>query len=148
MSVYEYSDGKTIFEGYLSSPSPRREKLACVMIAHAWDGPNAYFNSLADQMASKGYLGFAIDVYGKGKRGQIDGDNSHLMNPLLQDRGLLRARLLLALHEIQKHPRVIADKIVILGYCFGGLCALDLLTSQLENQWQLLCSTEGGFIFS
>lgn len=126
MSVYEYSDGKTKFEGYLSLSAQRQKKLPCVMIAHAWDGPNVYFNSLADEMASKGYAAFAIDVYGKGKRGQIDGDNSHLMNPLLQDRGLLRTRLLLALSEIQKHPRVIADKIAILGYCFGGLCALDL----------------------
>lgn len=126
MSAYEYSDGNTLFEGYLAVGQNHNTKRPCVMIAHAWDGPNAYFNSLADNFAQKGFVGFAIDVYGKGKRGKIDGDNMHLMNPLIQDRSLLRKRLLAAFSEVQKHPFVLPDKIAIIGYCFGGLCALDL----------------------
>ena len=70
------------------------------MVAHAWDGPNDHFNSLVDDFSKKGFVGFAIDVYGKGKRGKIDGDNSHLMNPFLEDRSLLRKRLLAAFTEV------------------------------------------------
>lgn len=133
MSAYKYSDGKTEFEGYLALPQSPNEKRSCIMIAHAWDGPNAYFNNLADEMAKKGYVAFAIDVYGKGKRGKIDGDNSHLMGPLIKDRELLRRRLLLAFNEMRKHPSVMPDRIAILGYCFGGLCALDLARANPEG---------------
>jgi dienelactone hydrolase len=48
------------------------------------------------------------------------------MNPLLADRALLRQRLLAALGVVRAHPRALADRIVMLGHCFGGLCALDL----------------------
>jgi dienelactone hydrolase len=126
MSAYEYSDGDTLFEGYLAIDQTKQTKRPCVMVAHAWDGPNDHFNSLADTLAKKGFIGFAIDVYGKGKRGKINGDNSHLMNPLWEDRALLRKRLLAAFTEIQQHPLVMHNKIAIIGYCFGGLCALDL----------------------
>jgi dienelactone hydrolase len=124
--IYEYCDGETFFEGYLAINHELKTKRPCIMVAHAWDGPNDHFNALADNLAQKGFIAFAIDVYGKGKRGEMGGDNAHLMNPLLEDRALLQKRLLAAFHEIQKHPLVIKDKIAILGYCFGGLCALDL----------------------
>lgn len=69
------------------------------MIAHSWDGPNDHFNSLDDDFSKKGFVGFAIDVYGKGRK--IDGDNSPLMNPFLEDRAFLRKRLLAAFIEVQ-----------------------------------------------
>ena len=56
----------------------------------------------------------------------IDGDNSGLMNPLLGNRTELRRRLLAAFDFAIAREEVDADRIVILGHCFGGLCALDL----------------------
>lgn len=126
MKTFEYSDGQETFVGYLSLPAHINDKRPCVLVAHAWDGANDYFNSLADDMAAKGYVAFALDVYGKGKRGQIDGDNSYLMDPLMNDRSLLRQRLMAAFAVMKSHHAVDPTKIAILGYCFGGLCALDL----------------------
>jgi dienelactone hydrolase len=120
----QYTDGETTFEGHLSYAS--NERRPCVLIGHAWDGPNSHFNAMADELAQSGYLAFALDVYGKGVRGRIDADNSHLMNPLLADRALLRRRLLAALSFIRQHPLAMPDRVVMLGHCFGGLCALDL----------------------
>ena len=40
-------------------------------------------------------------------RGKVDGDNSHLMNPLLADHALLRKRLLAAFTVAQAHPLVL-----------------------------------------
>lgn len=125
MAVFEYTDGETHFEAYLSGHEQVGER-PCVLVAHAWDGPNGYFNQIADEFAKKGFVGFAIDIYGKGVRGKIDGDNSHLMNPLLEDRGKLQRRLLAAFTEAQKMPNVNKNKIFVIGWCFGGLCALDL----------------------
>ena len=67
-----------------------------------------------------------MDLYGKGVRGAIDGDNSHLMNPLLDDRELLHKRLLAGFNTVKSFAEIDATRIYVLGFCFGGLCALDL----------------------
>lgn len=129
MPYIEYTDSETTFEGYLASDASTTARRPCILIAHAWDGLNAHWMSLADTYAQKGFVSFAIDVYGKGRRGPIDGDNSHLMNPLMADRRVLRSRLLAALSCAQQQACVLPDKLIIIGYCFGGLCALDLTRS-------------------
>ena len=126
MPHIEYSDSDTTFEGYIAYDSAATLKRPCILIAHAWDGLNAHWMAAADDYARKGFVGFALDVYGKGIRGQIAGDNSKLMNPLMANRGLLRTRLLAALHCVQRHAAVDANRIFIIGYCFGGVCSLDL----------------------
>ena len=82
--------------------------------------------AVTEKIARLGYIGFALDVYGKGIRGSETGDNSALMNPLLADRSLLRRRLLAGLRAAEDHKRVDRNRIAVIGYCFGGLCALDL----------------------
>jgi dienelactone hydrolase len=126
MSNFEYTDGENIFEGFMAVNGDHTSKRPCVLVGHAWSGPSEHFNLIAKNLSRKGYLGFAIDVYGKGVRGKVDGDNNHLMKPLMDNRALLRERLLAAFRVAQEHPLVVPDKIAILGHCFGGLCALDL----------------------
>lgn len=126
MSYFDYTDGETTFEGFMALNKDQKGPRPCVLVGHAWSGPGEHFNALAEELAEQGYLGFAIDVYGKGVRGPVDGDNSHLMNPLMENRALLRQRLLAAFKTAQEHPLVMPDKIAIVGHCFGGLCALDL----------------------
>ena len=126
MPHVEYTDGDTTFEGYLASHAARNEKRPCMLIAHAWDGPNAHWIALAEEYARKGFVALAIDVYGKGRRGKADGDNSDLMNPLMANRRLLRSRLLAALAYAQRNEYVRTDQVMAIGYCFGGVCALDL----------------------
>ncbi|WPU66599.1 dienelactone hydrolase family protein [Peredibacter starrii] len=133
MSYFDYTDGETIFEGYLATNGDNKTKRPCVLIGHAWSGPSEHFNIIAEALSKEGFIGFAFDVYGKGVRGKVDGDNSHLMNPLLEDRMLLRRRLLAALREAQKNPLVISDRIAVMGHCFGGLCALDLARANPEG---------------
>src|SRR5690348_9071534 len=126
MPLIDYSDDETTFEGYLAHECRDNESLPCMLIAHAWDGIGPHTKALADAYAKKGFVAFALDAYGKGKRGAIDGDNSHLMNPLMADRQLLRRRLMAALRFVQTLPQAQPNKLFILGHCFGGLCALDL----------------------
>ncbi|WP_408095597.1 dienelactone hydrolase family protein [Peredibacter sp. HCB2-198] len=134
MSFFDYTDGETTFEGYISVPKDNsKNKFPCVLVGHAWSGPSEHFYKIADDLAKQGYVGLAFDVYGKGKRGPVDGDNSHLMNPLLEDRRLLRKRLLTAFNEAKKHPQVLSNQIAVMGHCFGGLCALDLARANPEG---------------
>jgi dienelactone hydrolase len=103
-----------------------RAQRPCVLIAHAWDGPNEQVRSKASDLARIGYVGFVLDVYGKGIRGGASDDNSELMAPYIEDRALLRRRLLAALAAAKRHPMADPGRIAVIGYCFGGLCALDL----------------------
>ena len=48
------------------------------------------------------------------------------MNPLIEDRALLQARLLAGLDCAAAQPEVDGGNMAAIGYCFGGLCVLDL----------------------
>lgn len=143
MSFFDYTDEEKTYEGFIALNGDSTTKRPCVLVVHAWSGLTKHFCEIAKKLSNDGYIGFAIDIYGKGIRGKVDGDNSHLMNPLLKNRVLLRDRLLTAFNAAKNHPLVIPDKIAVLGYCFGGLCALDLARSN-PNGLKGAISVHGG----
>ncbi len=128
MTNFSYADGDTLCEGYVALPEGAGPHPA-VLIAHNWAGQSEADNEVARRLAALGYVGIAIDVYGKGVRGGPTADNSALMMPWMRDRAALRDRLLAAVDAAAAHPAVHADRIAIIGYCFGGLCALDVARS-------------------
>lgn len=132
MTSFAYRDGNTECEGYAAFPEGPGPHPA-VLIAHNWAGQTEADNEIARRLAGLGYAGIAIDVYGKGKRGDLQGDNSHLMNPWMGDRAGLQRRLLAAVAAVAANPMVDAERIAIIGYCFGGLCALDLARSGVAD---------------
>jgi dienelactone hydrolase len=127
--LLEYHDGDVACEGYVSyrgEVSPRRPG---VLVLHAWHGLGEFERSVADDVAALGYVGVALDVYGKGIRGDSLGDNSLLMQPYVDDRSMLRRRIASGLEAAQSHSRVDPRRIAAIGHCFGGMCALDLARS-------------------
>ena len=52
-----------------------------------------------------------------------------MMAPLKNDRELLQKILLAAYETAKLLPKTDMSRIAIVGYCFGGLCALDLARS-------------------
>lgn len=125
----DHADGETVCEAYVAFDASTSSRRPCVLVAHAWDGQNDVTRAEADAFARRGHVGFALDLYGKGVRGGVMDDNSHLMNPLLADRAVLRRRLLAGLEAARSHPLVDPGRIAAVGYCFGGLCVLDLARS-------------------
>ncbi len=138
----EYPAGAQTCEGYLAWAE--REQRPCVLICHAWGGQSEYERAKAEELCRLGYAGFAIDVYGKGRRGHPTVGNEHLMQPMLDDRALLKRRLLAAVEAAQQHPGVDPRRIAVMGYCFGGLCALDLARSG-HPDIQGVVSIHGGY---
>lgn len=124
---HEYKDGAVVCEGYTAfEPGAKRP---CVLVAHQWAGITDHEKGRADEFARMGYVGFAIDVYGKGVRGTPLADNSALMGPYMADRAKLKQRLVAAVEAAKAHPAVDPSKIAMIGYCFGGLCSLDIARS-------------------
>ena len=124
----DYQDGDIELEAYVTWDDSISGPRPGVMVAHDWTGRRDFATSKADEMAAVGYVGFALDMYGKGVFG-ADGDvegNSALMGALAGDRGMLRARMLAALDTFKALGVVDNTKIGAMGYCFGGMCVLEL----------------------
>lgn len=141
----DYSDGESTFEGYVAyDESKGALKRPCVLVSHAWGGQSDFEREKAENLAKLGYVGFAIDVYGKGNRGTTMDENAKLMQPYMDDRKLLLSRLMAGLKAAQNHPAVDASSIAAIGFCFGGLCVLDLARSA-ESSVKAVASFHGLF---
>jgi dienelactone hydrolase len=124
----DYLDGETVCEGYFAAPV-RAAPYPVVLIVHQWAGLGPQERETADRLADLGYAGFAIDVFGKGVRGDPAGDNGHLIGPWFADRAALLKRLMAAVDVVRNHPHTNNNRIAAMGYCFGGLCVLDIARS-------------------
>lgn len=121
-----YQDGSTALEGYLAFDATTPAKRPAVVVFHAWAGQDEFACSRAEKLVEHGYVGFAADMYGAGKRGTSPAENSALMQPFMADRAMLRTRALAAVDFVRSQPTVDPDRIGVMGFCFGGLCALDV----------------------
>ncbi|MEL6189861.1 MAG: dienelactone hydrolase family protein, partial [Myxococcota bacterium] len=65
-----------------------------------------------------------IDVYGVGRRGANKEESAALMGELTQDPSKLRARLAASLEAVAGLDGVDPARMAVIGYCFGGSCAL------------------------
>lgn len=88
-------------------------------------------NLHAEKLARLGYVGFACDVFGQGKRTTRGPDQGTYMNQLNADRALLRDRLAASLDVLAGLPQVDAAKLAAIGFCFGGKCVLDMARAGL-----------------
>ena len=122
----EYSDGDTLLEGYLAYDDAISGPRPCVIIAHTWAGRSDFECQQADKLAALGYVGFALDMYGKGILGSGPDENTALMTPFMEDRPALQQRMAAALATASQQAEADAAKMASMGYCFGGLCSLDL----------------------
>lgn len=124
----EYSHRETYLEAVMAyEESPK--KRPTIIIFHAWAGRDAFVIEKAQWLSSLGYVGCAVDMYGKGVLGKTPEENAQLMDPFMQDRQYLRERMFAAIEMLKKHPMVDAQNLGAIGFCFGGLCALDLARS-------------------
>ena len=132
MHLLEYTHNGTTLEAYVAHHRRGPEKKPAVILLHAWRGRDAFVCEQAEYFAKLGYVGIALDMYGKGVLGQTDEENAQLMQPFMDDRELLLARARRGYETVQKLEGVDPRKIVAMGFCFGGLCALDLARNITE----------------
>ena len=126
----DYSDGDTKLEAYVAFEAAEMQK-PLVLIAHDWTGRREFACQAAERIAAMGYVGLALDMYGKGVFG-ADGDtdgNAALMGPFAEDRSVLRQRIRAALVAGRNIPQVDPTRVAAIGYCFGGMCVLELARS-------------------
>ena len=125
----EYALNDVIFEGLLAWDDELSGPRPAVAVAHTWAGRGAFEESKAVELAGCGYVGFAMDLYGKGVLGEGVEECAALMAPLMADRTLLEQSIDTAVSVLREQPEVDAANVAAIGYCFGGLSVLDLARS-------------------
>ncbi|PCI35866.1 MAG: carboxymethylenebutenolidase [Elusimicrobia bacterium] len=124
-----YTHDGTSLKGHIAYDYKQGIKRPAVLVAHAWGGRDEFACKKAEALAALGYVGFALDMYGDARLGKDKEENEQLIQPFLIDRAMLKGRMQAAVDFMKKHPSVAGDRIAAIGYCFGGLCVLDLARS-------------------
>ncbi len=113
------------YEGYFVIPS----KVApLILLIHDWDGLTDYEIKRADMLAEMGYAVFAADLFGAGVRPTEVTDKRQHTGELYKDRQKMRALISGAL-DTAKTKGCNVNKVVVMGYCFGGAAVLEYARS-------------------
>jgi len=121
-----YLDGDVVLEAFFAVDDALSGRRPTVLINHTWAGRDDFVAEKAKKLAALGYVGFSVDMYGKGVLGSNPEQNMQLMQPFMTDRAMLQKRMQAALAAVKLMPWVDDSKIAAIGFCFGGLCSLDL----------------------
>ncbi len=122
---YQTTDGHKM-RGYIAFsetfPSPR----PVVIVVHEWWGLNDYAMKRANMLAEAGYLAFAIDMYGEGKKAEHPDNAKKFAQEATQKWPIAQKRFQAALDTIKQHPKADKALIAAIGYCFGGGVVLQM----------------------
>ena len=127
----EYEHEGTVLEGFHVYDDAVKGKRPAVLIVHQWTGLTDYEKGRGRMLAELGYNVFALDIYGKGIRPRPPAAGKEA-GKYKGNRDLYRGRLMAGLDLLKKDERTAVDKIVAIGYCFGGTGVLELARSGAE----------------
>jgi dienelactone hydrolase len=122
----EYRQGDTVLQGFLAWDDAAKGKRPGVLVVHEWWGHNAHARAQATRLAKAGYVGFALDMFGKGKVATHPKDAMAFVQEATKDPEVAAARFDAALDVLKQQPQVDPEKIGAFGYCFGGGVALEM----------------------
>ena len=112
----------------LSSPwrPARADRAPAVLIFPTVMGVTDLELGFAHRLNELGYSAMVGDLFGVATRGAPREAMFGELGRLKGDRAALRRRLTALLDSLREQPEVDSKRIAVIGYCFGGLCALDL----------------------
>jgi dienelactone hydrolase len=123
------ADGLT-FCGQLAIPDMRgpvvQSKLPGILIFPEAPGVGAHVIRRAAALAQLNYVALAADVHGDG---MVFNDPKIMLESITQLKSQperLYTRLKAGLQALAQVPQVDPERIAVIGYCFGGWCALEL----------------------
>jgi dienelactone hydrolase len=125
----DYKQGDQVLQGFLAWDDAVKGKRPGVLVVHEWWGHNEHARYQAKRLAQAGYVGFALDMFGKGKVTTHPKEAQAFMTETKKDPAVMAARFQAALDQLKQDPHVAADQIAAIGYCFGGSVVLDAVRS-------------------
>ena len=126
----EYQDGGTELAGSFHSGGALGHKRPGILVFHGGAGLDQHARKRATGFAALGYVAFACDMYGRGVAGNRERVMARI-SELRQDVAKLRQRARAGADVLRSHPQV-DGRIAAVGYCFGGMTALELARSGMD----------------
>ena len=120
----EYTQGDTVLQGFVAWDDAKKGKRPGVLVVHEWWGHNQHARNQAIRLAEAGYVGFALDMYGKGKVADHPDNAQAFMKEATKEPATLSARFTAALEQLQQNELVDTKRVGAIGYCFGGAVVL------------------------
>jgi dienelactone hydrolase len=133
LTAIEYKDGKNVLSGFGIKPKSELKDKPAVLILPAWMGIDTHSKESATKLAELGYYSFVADIYGKGSLPKNSSEAGQKAGYYKNNYAEYQKRIQLALNELVKlgaNP----DKIVVMGYCFGGTGAIEAARANLKVQ--------------
>ncbi len=124
-----YKDGNQECHGYLAWDDSVKGPRPGVLVVHEWWGLDDYARKRADQLAQLGYVAFAADMYGEGKRPEHPKEAGEMAGQVRANTEAWRRRAKAALDTLKAQPQCDPKRLAAIGYCFGGATVLQLAYS-------------------
>ncbi len=97
---------------------------------HEWWGLNDDIKRQADAFAAQGYVAFAVDLY-NGEATAEPAEARKLATAVRKDVTAAFNNLKSAVVFLKNHPRVDAERLAAIGWCFGGGWSYQMARNQL-----------------
>lgn len=134
----EVQIGSTSHRHLLVEPASSAGRTTVVVLPD-WYGRTAAQEGFGHMLATRGHSALCLDVYGDGRVAADDGEAEALMTPLVANRDRLTELLSELVDSAQE--RAALGSLAVIGFCFGGLCALDL--ARTGKKFDLCASFHG-----
>ncbi|HTF82476.1 MAG TPA: dienelactone hydrolase family protein [Cytophagales bacterium] len=120
----KYQQGEATLKGYFVRSKRNSKKAPGVLVLSTWMGINEHSKGYAERLSSLGYHAFVADVYGEGYEPKDKQEAAKLSGFYKKDYKAYQDRIRIGLDQL---VRLGADpqKIVVIGFCFGGTGALE-----------------------
>ncbi|NNT73057.1 dienelactone hydrolase family protein [Flavobacterium sp. IMCC34852] len=133
LTAVDYKDGEQVLSGFGIKPKSESKDKPGVLVLPAWFGIDAHSQESASKLAELGYYSFVADIYGKDNRPKNSAEAGKNAGYYKKNYAEYQKRIQLALDQLVKmgaNP----DKIVVMGYCFGGTGAIEAARANLKVQ--------------
>ncbi len=127
----DYNDGNQVLSGISVKPSKALANKAGVLILPAWMGIDDHAKDTANRLAAMGYTTFVADIYGADKRPKNYSEAGEMAGYFKKNIREYQNRIKLALDQLVKQGAN-PDKIIVLGYCFGGTGAIEAARTNMK----------------
>lgn len=122
----EYKDGDVTLKGFVALDDQSNHKRPGILVMPEAFGLGKQAKDRALRLASLGYAALAGDPYGNGLEVSDLQDAITHAGALREDNTKFRQRIRAGLDALMALPQVDTDRLVVMGYCMGGSCSLEM----------------------
>lgn len=127
LKTIPYTLDDVTMQGAMAVDSAQQGRRPAVLVVHEWWGRNDFADNRARALAKLGYVGFAVDMYGNHVQADNPTEASALSSAVGGNVPLMKGRFMAAMHAVMQQPEVDPERIAVIGFCFGGTVALNMV---------------------